>query len=156
MGEGYDSELIDMVVSKSIIKQLVAQENQRIHCYYYHDRRRLKIPTLEKILSELERDEDDLSLNEILSLLIDGTKDIDLKTQINNPRPLAGLFVLANLLQQKNMEQSSLLIKDFLNTYFRYMISYNRESRKEIIKALMNKYEVETKDVTQKLIKKLD
>ena len=28
MGEGYDSELIDMVVSKSIIKQLVAQENQ--------------------------------------------------------------------------------------------------------------------------------
>ena len=94
------------------------------------------------ILEELKQVKD-ITAQEILSNLLDGSENLDLKTHINKPKQLAGLNVVCNLLENSEFTKSSDIIRSFIEIYLRYMVSYNRMSRTEVIKALSHIIEVE-------------
>jgi len=74
----------------------------------------------------------------ILVKLLDD-KGIELKTEIKDPRALAQLSTIARWLEIENMPKSAELIDDFVDYLLRYMVSKDRQSRKEIIKALSDR-----------------
>jgi len=90
---------------------------------------------VEKVLNELTEIKD-VSIQEILSNLLDGEKNLDLKTHIFKPKQLSALFVLGSYLDGTGAKHTSGIIAEFLQVYLRYMVSYNRLSRTEIIKAV--------------------
>lgn len=94
----------------------------------------------------LEQDDlteiNDLTFKEILNNLLDDD-NLELKTHIFKPKQLASLDMFANLLNNCNFKKAGGVIKDFIKVYLTYMVSYNRESRKEIIKALTHLLEEE-------------
>jgi len=75
-------------------------------------------------------------VKEILNVLLEGDENLDLKTHVLKPKHLASLYTLAEVLKTCEYTKSSALLHAFLNQYLRYMISYKRLSRGEIIKAL--------------------
>lgn len=81
---------------------------------------------------------DDISFQQILNNLLDGKLNLDLKTHIFKPKQLASLKTLMEYLKLFNYDKSSKLIRLFLENYLRYMVSYKRLGRTEIIKALTN------------------
>ena len=89
----------------------------------------------------------DISLQQILNNLLDGSKDLDLKSHIFKPKQLASLNILADLLNRLKYTKSNKVIIDFINIYLRYMVSFDRLSRKEIIKALSNLAEKENENL---------
>jgi len=91
----------------------------------------------------------DISLQQILNNLLDGTKDLDLKTHIFKPKQLASLNVLSDLLNRLKYIKSSKVIMDFIGIYLRYMISFERLSRKEIIKAISNLVEKDNSNLNK-------
>jgi len=97
----------------------------------------------------------ELDLNEILNNLIDGNKDVDLKTEILRPKQLASLKILSDFCEKTDYDNSGTTIKDFLEIYFRYMFSYNRQSRKEVVRAISYQMEIKAKNLTEKLTQKL-
>lgn len=93
----------------------------------------------------------DISLQQILNNLLDGSHNLDLKTQILKPKQLASLKVLSELISNLKYTKSSSIIESFIKTYLRYMVSYERQSRKEIIKALSSLIESENKEFKEKI-----
>jgi len=93
----------------------------------------------------------DITLQQILNNLLDGSKDLDLKTHIFKPKQLASLIILANYFKVIKLEKSSKLIKDFVDKFLRYMISFKRLSRSEIIKAISNLDNTEGLSIAKKL-----
>lgn len=86
----------------------------------------------------------EVSIQEILVNLLDGEKDLDLKTHILRPKELASLTILANFLEFSNINKSSELIKSFITKYLRFMVSYKRLSREEIIRAVSSLFDRDT------------
>ena len=76
------------------------------------------------------------SLNDILMRMLEGDKDLDLKTHIISPINLAKLKMISVLLKIQEYSDSSDIIVEFINTLNRYMVSFDRMSRTEIIKAI--------------------
>jgi len=110
---------------------------------------------LEQFLNELKKS-DENELSKLISELIND-KNIELKTEIQNPFTMSLLDSLGEYLEQKGLKQSSNLLKTFL-FYFRVnMISFNRKSRTEYIKAINSLYTAETteKEREEKLLNKL-
>jgi len=99
---------------------------------------------IEKALKELTEVKE-LSIHEILSNLLDGEQNLDLKTHIFKPKQLASLVVLGNHLDTLGYEESSNMIAGFIQVYLRYMVSFKRLSRTEIIKAVSGVIQTETK-----------
>lgn len=95
---------------------------------------------MEEILEE--------SLQDVLLDLQDSSKNLELKTHILKPKDLASLKILSKYLKSLGLFGSSELIKKFIKIYFEYMVSFNRESRKEIIKAITGMLEREQTKVT--------
>lgn len=93
----------------------------------------------------------DISLQKILNNLLDGSKDLDLKTHITKPKQLASLISYANYLETIELTKTSKLIIDFVNDFLRKMVSYKRLSRIEVVKAISSFYEKEALNNNQKL-----
>ncbi len=87
------------------------------------------------LLDEMDED-NDISLNQILNNLLSAEQNLELKSHVFRPKELAVLDVLANDLKSKGLPISSKVLKDFINMYLKYMVSFKRLSRKEVIKAL--------------------
>lgn len=94
----------------------------------------------------LEQDDlteiNDLTFKEILNNLLDD-ENLELKTHIFKPKQLASLNMFADLLELYKFPKTSGVITKFIKVYLTYMVSYKRESRKEIIKALTHLLEDE-------------
>lgn len=101
------------------------------------------------------REINEIDISQILNNLIDSTKDIELKTEILKPKQLASLKLLSDFIFSFDLEHSSKLIDDFLDIYFKYMVSYNRQSRQEIIRAISYQMEIKTKSLADKLTKQI-
>ena len=93
----------------------------------------------------------DISLQKILNNLLDGSKDLDLKTHIFKPKKLSSLISFANYLNSLGLDEVSVLIIDFVKDFLRKMVSYDRLSRKEIVKAISSFYERESLSNSQKI-----
>jgi len=89
----------------------------------------------EEVLDELMEVRDS-SFKEILNNLLDGEENLDLKTHIFKPKDLSALYVLGNYLRRNKALHSSEIINEFIEIYLRYMVSYKRLSRIEIIRAI--------------------
>lgn len=76
------------------------------------------------------------SLNDILMRMLEGDKDLDLKTHIISPINLARLKLCSDFLKMEKLPKSGELISKFITTLNRYMVSFDRLSRTEIIKAI--------------------
>ena len=94
---------------------------------------------------------DDISLQQILNNLLDGKQNLDLKTQVIKPKQLASLKVFAEMLGQLNFKKSNAVLESFIKIYLRYMVSFERQSRKEIIKAVSSLFESENRDIVSKM-----
>ena len=76
------------------------------------------------------------SLQEILMDLIDGEKNLDLKSHVNKPKKMTGLVILSDFLKVNQCRDSSKIISKFSQQFLRYMVSFNRKSRTEITEAI--------------------
>lgn len=94
----------------------------------------------------------DMGVQEILNVLLEGDNNLDLKTHILKPKQLSSLKVLADVLKISEYPKSAALIESFLMTYLRYMISYKRLSRGEIIRALTTNVQEADTEGFKKLI----
>lgn len=103
----------------------------------------------------LQGQQEEMGVQEILNVLLEGDINLDLKTHIIRPKQLAALDTLAEVLQVSNFPKSSQLIKDFINIYLRYMISFKRLSRGEIIRALTTVVQEDNTEGFKKLITEL-
>lgn len=93
----------------------------------------------------------DLSLHDILVSLISDKTNISLKTEIHNPKALTFLFMFKEYVKTKGYEKFSDFLNSSINIYMEYMVSHNRKSRKEVIKALSSWYEREFASGTNQL-----
>lgn len=78
----------------------------------------------------------DISVQQILNNLLSGDINLDLKTDVKRPQRLAALKVLASILEEEELGVSSRVLKDFIRIYLRFMVSYKRLGRREVIEAL--------------------
>lgn len=74
---------------------------------------------------------------EIIKKLLDDS-NLETKTELDKPLRFSCLRVLKKLLENHNMKKSSTILEDFMIESFRFLISHEREGRKEIIKALQS------------------
>lgn len=96
----------------------------------------------QQVYDEMDESED-ISLQQILVSLISDKKNLTLKTEIHNPKALASLYVLKEYFKTIECKQTAKLIDSFIAIYLEYMVSYNRKSRKEVIKAVSSWIEKE-------------
>lgn len=80
------------------------------------------------------------TVEKILSELLD-KDDIELKTEINNPLNVSRLMMISKWFEVNEYDDSSELIEKFVNYYLLYMVSHNRESRREIVTAIKGSLE---------------
>lgn len=78
---------------------------------------------------------DDETFEKILVKMIE-PKDASSKTEIHQPLALTQLEEVAVWLRSEKQGPAADAIKEFVNLYRVNMISYNRQSRKEVIQAL--------------------
>ncbi len=87
-------------------------------------------------MGDLTPTDDDLTFEKILNALLDGDKNLDLKTHVNKPKQLASLRIIENILKDAKCPIASGLVDVFTQKYLRYMVSFRRMSRTETIKAI--------------------
>ena len=97
----------------------------------------------------------DMGVQEILNVLLEGDVNLDLKTHVIRPKQLSALYTLAEVLETCGYVKSSELLHAFIEQYLRYMISYRRLSRGEIIKALTTVVQEDNTEGFKKLITEL-
>lgn len=76
-----------------------------------------------------------------ISKLIDqffSDKDIEKKTELDKPLKWSALKMIEDKLEAKGLHLSANVIRQFRETSFRYLVSYKRQGRKEIIEALQS------------------
>lgn len=102
-------------------------------------------------------DLDDITLQRILNDLLDAKKNLELKTHIYNPKDLAGLFIEAQHYKSEELEECGDLVESYIEIYLKYMVSKDRESRKEIIRAVSSMFDKETirMSISDKMTKNL-
>ena len=109
---------------------------------------------LEQFINKLkEESKTDEEIAQLVSELIN-SKDVELKTQIDNPVLISLMDTLADYLADRNLQQSSNLIANLLFHFRVNMVSYKRKSREEYIKALIGVKE-EEKEKQEEILKKL-
>jgi len=110
---------------------------------------------LENFLNELKVKNND-EFSKLISELINDS-NIELKTEIPNPIVMSILDTLGDYLEAKQLKNTSAFLKTFLFWFRTNMISFQRKSRTEYIKALNSLYTAQEneKEKEQKLLNKL-
>lgn len=90
---------------------------------------------MSSLLEELEQ-VSDVRAEQILQSLLQPDEGIKLKTHIVAPREMSSLRVLESVLEESGMGKSAKLLRTWLDVYEMYMVSYDRKSREEIIRAV--------------------
>lgn len=94
----------------------------------------------------------DITSQEILSSLLDGTENLDLKTRIHKPKQLAGFETFGKFLGDLKHPKSSKRIEGFIQIYLRYMVSFKGFGRINVLKAISHTMEdEERKTITSDL-----
>lgn len=85
----------------------------------------------------------------VLNNMINGDDNVDLKTDISNPKALALLKIIGNLYSERGFDTPALYIKNFIDIFLRYNISRNRLSRKELTEVLSSQVALEKKSESE-------
>jgi len=113
----------------------------------------LPVELISNPLKDLSKDKN-ITLQQILNNLLDATNNLELKSHIYKPKALSGLKIIADDLLNNHYVNSANLILNYITTYLKYMISYERKSRTEVIKALTFSYRNESME--NDFVKNLD
>lgn len=84
---------------------------------------------------DMEKDEGEVSINEILVKLMQSDEDLPLKTRVYRPKDLAILKVIGTFLKPTFTDFSKVLLK-FIRFFEEYEVSDNGEGRKEMFNAI--------------------
>ncbi|MEM1793272.1 MAG: hypothetical protein QXE92_03430 [Thermofilaceae archaeon] len=97
---------------------------------------------------------EEITFEKILGELIKKDENLALKSHVPNPLALDVLKVVQLLLEKRNLKRSSQIIEWFIEYFLVYMISKDRLSRQEIVKAVseMAKVKLEEKTLKEKLL----
>ncbi len=97
----------------------------------------------------------DINIEQILNALLNDT-NIELKTQIVNPLGLTTLKTISEKLNNEKCIKCANTINTFIDWYLRYMVSWNRQSRDEIVRSViaLRVKEEKTPTVAEKLMGK--
>lgn len=102
----------------------------------------------------LEISDDEPNYERILqSLMVVDEHNLLAQTEIERPEALIKLWSLARWLQAEGLEQSASLIDDYIAQYLKYMISYDRKSRRELVDSF-KELEQAKRSSTEKLLGK--
>jgi hypothetical protein len=88
------------------------------------------MPLLEELMPIEEE-----SVEKILVRMLDG-QDVELKTEYHDPLRVSLLETLADWLEAEGLISSAQLVRDFLSHYSIAMVSNDRKSREEIVRAV--------------------
>ena len=107
----------------------------------------------EPVFPDME-DSEELNDLQVLNTLLDGSKNLDLKTDIVNPKQLAVLKMISNVMNSWELTIGGGAISDYILIFLRYNVSKDRLSRKEVVEVLssrmaMRKDEAERKELRQ-------
>lgn len=98
---------------------------------------------LDNILSENEKSLFDVlekgessELFDVINQMMTAGEDLDLKTEIKNPRAEAVIEVVIQFCEDNNLKKPAKTLKTFLLYYHRFMVSYERGGRKEMVEVL--------------------
>lgn len=80
--------------------------------------------------------EDDLTFEKILNNMLDGEHNLDLKSHIFKPKVLSSFVVFGSSIGELKYKTAAGRIDTFVKKYLRFMVSYQRLSRKEVTHAL--------------------
>ena len=86
----------------------------------------------------------EVSFQEILINLLDGEQNLDLKTHIIKPKQVTSLETITEYLKNNKCNNSGKILAFFTKRYKRNMVSFNRLSRIEIIKAVSSLLEADS------------
>lgn len=78
---------------------------------------------------------DDESIHKFIGALLDA-KDVDTKTEIENPLNMARLIGIAEWLEAYEMNKPAKFLRAFIKSYNTFMISKDRKSRQEVVSVL--------------------
>lgn len=90
--------------------------------------------SLAESLSDLAVFEDESPQKILVSLL--NKDNVEMKTEIQRPLKLAQLKTIENWCRSEKLYKCANAIETFINHYLVYMVSHDRQSRKETIQAL--------------------
>ena len=82
--------------------------------------------------------------------------NIEMKTEISGVLPASILKMIATFFKSKNFDAAASYLNEFLEMYFKLMVSKNRKGRIEILNTLQNKmesYQENKKDIFENLAK---
>ena len=79
---------------------------------------------------------EDITVEQILNNLMDGTKNLLLKTQVDKPHNLMALYIIKKKLELIKLKESLELTRYYLDKNNKCMVSKGREGRKEVVKAI--------------------
>lgn len=87
------------------------------------------------------------SQKEIITRLLDDN-NLETKTELDKPLRFSVLHIFQEKLKENHLNDSSIILERFLNYSFKYLISKNRQGRKEYIEALqmINQSNILTKE----------
>lgn len=91
------------------------------------------------IIEKVEERKEDISIQQILVNLQDLEKSLESKTHIHKPKQLTVLWLYGKMGEKKISKETGDLIsgrEGFVNTFLKYMVSFNRLGRKEIVTAV--------------------
>lgn len=98
----------------------------------------------QKAVSDIKR--------EIVVELLDSTKNLDEKTELDKPLIWSTLHSMKKYIEEKGLENSAKIIEKFTNQSFKYLISKKRQGRKEYIEALNSLAQLESKEEPKSLL----
>jgi hypothetical protein len=76
------------------------------------------------------------TLESILKDLMDGSKNVTLKTEFNNPTVMAQARVFVMMLRNGGLVTAADFLKEFLDEYEKAMVSFKRKRSAEIVQAI--------------------
>jgi hypothetical protein len=97
---------------------------------------------------------DTITIQQILNNLLSDDKNLELKTQIDKPLNLSVFYMFADSLKSFGFDDISNLLKSWISIFLKYMVSDDRQSRKEVIRAIssLNQNDKEGLSFAKKLI----
>lgn len=103
-----------------------------------------------EVIVDLSEVKTELTPISVLNNMIDGTKNVDLKSDISNPKALALLKTMSKVYNSLDFTLASDYIEFFIKHFLRYRISKNRLSRIEVKDVLSAQVALERQKLVEK------
>lgn len=106
---------------------------------------------IDNIFTSAENEE---SIFKIIKIILDPTEDLEVKTEIRKPFLFSALKTYRDYLLSHKLKDSAGILSTFMENSFRLLISKDRKSREEIIKAIASSNNINIEEDNSNSIKR--